>query len=40
MRRLCWVAMLALGVAPAQESKLGQGVNFYSKDKEIAFGQR
>jgi beta-barrel assembly-enhancing protease len=41
MRRL-WcvaVAMLAVWGAQGQERQPGQGVNFYSKDKEIALGQ-
>jgi hypothetical protein len=32
--------MLAVGVAQGQERQPGQGVNFYSKDKEIALGQQ
>jgi predicted Zn-dependent protease len=40
MRGLWCVAMLAIGVAQGQERQPGQGVNFYSKDKEIALGQQ
>jgi predicted Zn-dependent protease len=32
--------VLLIGVAQAQERRPGQGVNFYSKDKEVALGQR
>ena len=32
--------MLAIGVAQGQERQPGQGVDFYSKDKEIALGQQ
>jgi predicted Zn-dependent protease len=32
--------VLAIGVAQAQERQPGQGVNFYTRDKEIALGQR
>jgi predicted Zn-dependent protease len=39
VRSVC-VAILALGVAQAQQYQPGQGANFYSKDKEIALGQR
>jgi predicted Zn-dependent protease len=38
MRWVWCVAVLAIGVAQAQERQPGQGVNFYSKDKEIALG--
>ena len=40
MRSLWCVAMLALGVAQGQEPQPGQGVNYYSKDKEIALGRQ
>jgi hypothetical protein len=40
MQGLSCVAVLAIGVAPGQERQPGQGVNFYSRDKEIALGQR
>jgi len=40
MRGLWCVAMLAVGVAQGQERQPGQGVNSYSKDKEIALGQQ
>ena len=40
MRCLWCVAVLVIGVAQGQERQPGQGVNFYSKDKEIALGQR
>ncbi|HEX3746780.1 MAG TPA: M48 family metalloprotease [Bryobacteraceae bacterium] len=32
--------LVALGVAQAQQYRSGQGVNFYSRDKGIALGQR
>jgi len=40
MRRLWCVAVLVVGVAQGQERQPGQGVNFYTRDKEIALGQR
>ena len=40
MRGVWCVAMLALSVAQGQERQTGRGVNFYSKDKEIAAGQQ
>jgi hypothetical protein len=40
MRSVRCLAILALGVAQGQQYQPGQGVNFYSKDKEIALGQR
>jgi len=40
MRSLCCVAMLAIGVAQGQERQPGQGINFYSRDKEIALGRQ
>jgi predicted Zn-dependent protease len=40
VRSVWCVALLALGVAEGQQYQPGQGVNFYSKDKEIALGQR
>ena len=40
MRGIWCVAMLAIGIAQGQERQPGQGVNFYSKDKEIALGQQ
>ncbi len=40
MRCLWCVATLAMGIAQAQSYQPGQGVNFYSKDKEIALGQQ
>jgi predicted Zn-dependent protease len=38
MRCVWCVAVLAIGVAQGQERQPGQGVNFYTKDKEIALG--
>jgi predicted Zn-dependent protease len=38
MRCVWCAAVLAIGVAQAQERQPGQGVNFYTKDKEIALG--
>jgi len=40
MRCLWYVAILAIGVAQGQQRQPGQGVNFYSKDKEIALGEQ
>jgi predicted Zn-dependent protease len=40
MQSVWCLAILALGVAQGQQYQPGQGVNFYSKDKEIALGQR
>jgi predicted Zn-dependent protease len=40
MRLLRFVAVLVIGVAQGQQRQPGQGVNFYTKDKEIALGQR
>lgn len=40
MRGLWCIAVLAIGVAPGQERQPAQGVNFYTRDKEIALGQR
>jgi beta-barrel assembly-enhancing protease len=40
MRCLWCVAALAIGVAQGQERQPGQGVDFYSRDKEVALGQR
>ncbi len=34
------VAMLVIGVAQGQVREPGQGDNFYTRDKEIALGQR
>jgi beta-barrel assembly-enhancing protease len=39
MRWIWCMALVAFGAAAAQERHPGQGVNFYSKDKEIALGQ-
>ncbi len=40
MRVLWCVVMLVLGVAHSQTREPGQGVNFYSKEKEIALGRQ
>jgi len=40
MRGLWCVALLALGATHGQDRQPGQGVNFFSKDKEIALGQQ
>jgi len=40
MRLLRFVAVLVIGVAQGQQRQPGQGVNFYTRDKEIALGQR
>jgi len=40
MRNLWCVAILAVVLAQAQERQPGQGVNFYSKEKEVALGQQ
>jgi len=40
MRSLWCVALLAVAVAQGQDRQPGQGVNFYSKDKEIALGEQ
>lgn len=40
MRDLWCVAILAVGLAQGQERQPGQGVNFYSKEKEIALGRQ
>lgn len=40
MRCLWCVAVLAIGVAQGQKYQPGEGVNFYTRDKEIALGQR
>ena len=39
MRILWCVAILAAGAAYGQEKQPGQGVNFFSREKEIALGQ-
>ena len=40
MRGLWIVAIVAVGVAQGQERQPGQGLNFYSKEKEIALGRQ
>jgi predicted Zn-dependent protease len=40
MRGVWCVAIVALGIAQAQEQQPGRGVNFFSKEKEIALGQQ
>lgn len=40
MRHISGIVVLLIGVTQAQERQPGQGVNLYSKDKEIALGQR
>jgi hypothetical protein len=40
MRVLWCVAVLAIGIAQGQERQPGQGVNSYTRDKEIALGQQ
>lgn len=40
MRGVWCVAMVVIGVAQGQKPQPGQGVNFYSKEKEISLGQQ
>jgi predicted Zn-dependent protease len=40
IRGLWCVAILAFGAAHGQERQPGQGLNFYSREKEIALGQQ
>ena len=40
MRRVWWVAILCAAAVHGQQRQAGQGVNFYSKEKEIALGQK